>query len=75
MEARASRRHLDAHDLEAILGVTQKLAAPFDLSTMLTEVVAAAKQVLQNRINHAPKDETRWREGWFNRCNSYARGL
>ncbi|HWB05542.1 MAG TPA: hypothetical protein VG796_21165 [Verrucomicrobiales bacterium] len=36
---------------------------------------AAAKQVLQNRINHAPKDETRWREGWFNRCNSYARGL
>jgi len=46
MEARASRRHLDAHDLEAILGVTQKLAAPFDLSTMLTEVVAAAKQVL-----------------------------
>jgi hypothetical protein len=36
---------------------------------------AAAKQVLQNRIDHAPKDETRWREGWFNRCNSYARGL
>jgi hypothetical protein len=36
---------------------------------------AASKQVLQNRIAHAPKDETRWREGWFSRCNSYARGL
>jgi hypothetical protein len=36
---------------------------------------AASKQVLQNRIDHAPKDETRWREGWFSRCNSYARGL
>ena len=36
---------------------------------------AAAKQVLQNRIEHAPKDESRWRDGWFSRCNSYARGL
>ena len=46
MKTRAPRRHLAAHDLEAILGVTSKLAAPFDLGTMLTEVVAAAKQVL-----------------------------
>jgi phosphoserine phosphatase RsbU/P len=34
-------------DLRAILGVTNALAAPFDLMTMLGEVVNAAKQVLQ----------------------------
>jgi len=33
--------------MEAILGVTSALAAPFDLMTMLAEVVSAAKQVLQ----------------------------
>ena len=32
--------------MEVILGVTSALAAPFDLMTMLGEVVAAAKQVL-----------------------------
>jgi len=32
--------------MEAILGVTSALAAPFDLMTMLAEVVNAAKQVL-----------------------------
>jgi phosphoserine phosphatase len=32
--------------MEAILAVTTKLAAPFDLMTMLAEVVSAAKQVL-----------------------------
>jgi sigma-B regulation protein RsbU (phosphoserine phosphatase) len=46
MNTRPARRHLSAHDLEAILGVTSALAAPFDLMTMLAEVVAAAKQVL-----------------------------
>ena len=39
-------RPLSARDLEAILDVTKALAAPFDLMTMLGEVVAAAKQVL-----------------------------
>jgi len=37
---------LSARDLGTILGVTRSLAAPFDLMTMLGEVVAAAKQVL-----------------------------
>jgi len=46
MNIRTPRRHLSAHDMEAILGVTSALAAPFDLMTMLAEVVAAAKQVL-----------------------------
>ncbi len=34
-------------DLEPILAVAAKLAAPFDLTTMLREVVDAAKQVLE----------------------------
>ena len=33
--------------MEAILGVTSALAAPFDLMSMLAEVVSAAKQVLK----------------------------
>ena len=37
---------LGVSDLEVILAVTSKLAAPFDLMTMLSEVVNAAKQVL-----------------------------
>jgi phosphoserine phosphatase len=42
------RDHRDqwAREVEPILAVASKLAAPFDLQTMLTEVVDAAKQVL-----------------------------
>src|SRR5690348_15658134 len=40
------QRPLSRRDLEAILDVTKGLAAPFDLTTMLGAVVAAAKQVL-----------------------------
>lgn len=36
---------------------------------------ASAKRVLGKRIANAPKDETRWKAGWFSRCDSYARGL
>ena len=46
METTQRRRRLSAEDLETILGVTSALAAPFDLMTMLGEVVGAAKQVL-----------------------------
>lgn len=37
---------LSARDLEPILAVAGKLAAPFDLTTMLSEVADAAKRVL-----------------------------
>lgn len=47
MSAKPGQRSLSARDLEAILAVTSKLAAPFDLFTMLEEVVSAARQVLQ----------------------------
>ena len=46
MSALASSRGLTVPDMEVILAVTSKLAAPFDLMTMLSEVVNAAKQVL-----------------------------
>jgi len=39
-------RHIGPEALTQILDVTRKLAAPFDLATMLTEVVRAAKRVL-----------------------------
>jgi phosphoserine phosphatase len=45
MDSVASRG-LSSEDMQAILGVTTALAAPFDLRTMLAEVVNAAKQVL-----------------------------
>ena len=47
MSTQAPQRSLSVRDLEAILGVTRALAAPFDLTTMLGEVVNAAKQVLR----------------------------
>ena len=47
MSVRAPQRALSARDLEPILAVAAKLAAPFDLRTMLVEVVGAAKQVLK----------------------------
>jgi len=37
MSARASQSRLSVPDLEAILAVTRKLAAPFDLMTMLAD--------------------------------------
>jgi len=38
---------MTARDLEPLLAVAAKLAAPFDLRSMLVEVVEAAKQVLK----------------------------
>ena len=38
---------LQVAELEQILEVTRKLAAPFDLTTMLSEVVDSARKVLQ----------------------------
>ncbi|MDH3439107.1 MAG: SpoIIE family protein phosphatase [Gammaproteobacteria bacterium] len=39
-------QQLEAESLNQILDVTRKLAAPFDLDTMLTEVVNAARTIL-----------------------------
>lgn len=42
-----------------------------------SEFAAAAKRVLSRRIANSPKErgEIRWREGWHNRCSTYARPL
>ena len=47
MSKRSSQRRLSVSDMEVVLAVTSKLAAPFDLLTMLSEVVSTAKQVLK----------------------------
>jgi len=41
------------------------------------EFAASAKRMLSRRIENAPADrgEARWREGWHNRCDTYARPL
>lgn len=44
--AASSARSLAPEELEQLLQVTRKLAAPFDLHTMLEEVVEAGKRVL-----------------------------
>jgi phosphoserine phosphatase RsbU/P len=46
MSAPPTHPDLSVRDLEPILALAGKLAAPFDLTTMLREVVGAAKQVL-----------------------------
>lgn len=42
-----------------------------------TEFAAAAKRCLDRRIKNSPKSrgEKRWREGWHNRCDTYAKPL
>ena len=57
-----ARQGLDQDQLRWILGLTRKLAAPFDLSTMLEEVVDAAKGALDAEggtvwLYDAPSDE------------------
>jgi hypothetical protein len=42
-----------------------------------TEFAASAKRALNRRIANSPPErgEARWREGWNNRCDTYARPL
>lgn len=42
-----------------------------------TEFAASAKRALSRRIANSPsaRGESRWREGWNNRCDTYARPL
>ena len=41
------------------------------------EFAASAKRMLDRRIKNSPpgRGESRWREGWHNRCNTYGRPL
>ena len=42
-----------------------------------TEFAAAAKRVLDRRISNSPpaRGEARWKEGWHNRCDTYAKAM
>lgn len=57
-----------------LLQVLQEMPAT-DAAGAPAAFAAAAKRTLVRRIAAAQKDEGRWRAGWFNRCDSYARGL
>ena len=46
LHSEPSRRSLSTQDLKPLLEVTRHLAAPFDLVTMLDEVISAATQIL-----------------------------
>jgi hypothetical protein len=58
-----SSQHLRTETLEQILEVTRKLAAPYDLTHMLSEVIEAARTVLHapsvSRRHEASRDNAR----------------
>lgn len=61
-------------------GLLQVLAGMRDVAAgpaAATEFAASAKRVLSRRIANSPpaRGEQRWREGWHNRCDTYARPL
>jgi hypothetical protein len=61
-------------------GLMQVLGEMRDVSAgpaAASEFAAAAKRVLDRRIANSPpaRGEARWKAGWHNRCNTYARPL
>lgn len=61
-------------------GLLQVLAGMRDVPAgpaAAAEFAASAKRLLDRRIANAPaaRGEARWREGWHNRCDTYARPL
>lgn len=60
--------------LMQVLGEMQEVPAG---ATAAKEFAAAAKRVLDRRIGNSPpaRGEARWKEGWHNRCDTYARPL
>jgi hypothetical protein len=51
-------------------GMNSVLAGP----AVASDFTASAKRALSRRIENSPPErgEARWREGWHNRCNTYA---
>ncbi len=61
-------------------GLLQVLAGMRDVPAgqpAAAEFAASAKRALGRRIENSPpaRGEARWRQGWFNRCDTYARPL
>lgn len=64
------REHYNGH----FWGLKQVLAemSPCSTSTMaVNEFIRAAQLLLSERIAHAPRNESTWRTGWFNRLETY----
>jgi hypothetical protein len=59
--------------LQVLGGMNNVLSGP----AAATEFAASAKRALSRRIANSPPErgEARWREGWHNRCDTYARPL
>ena len=58
-----------------LLQVLLEMRGTPDASVAPREFSRAAKAVLERRIKLAPKSESQWRRGWFNRCDTYARAF
>lgn len=57
-----------------LLQVLEAIPNSASESTILNQFIAAAKDVLLARVNHAPieRHEERWLKGWYRRLDSYA---
>lgn len=57
-----------------LLQVLENMKGAETGKTALTEFSNSAKFVLQRRVNNSDpsKNERKWLQGWFNRCNTYA---
>ncbi len=58
-----------------LLQVLQSMRGQPSGQAAVVEFSEAAKSTLDRRIRNAPRDESRWRKGWFNRCETYKRAL
>ncbi|HUF60436.1 MAG TPA: hypothetical protein VMN36_00045 [Verrucomicrobiales bacterium] len=58
-----------------LLQVLQGMRGQPSGQAAVVEFSDAAKRALERRIRNAPRDESRWRQGWFNRCETYKRSL
>lgn len=57
-----------------LLQVLENMKGTETGKSALTEFSNSAKTVLQRRVNNSDpsKNERKWLQGWFNRCNTYA---
>lgn len=57
-----------------LLQVLENMKGTETGKSALTEFLNSAKFVLQRRVNNSDpsKNERKWLQGWFNRCNTYA---
>lgn len=54
-----------------LLQVLEHMPIVHEPEHALEQFADAAKKVLEKRVAHAPRDESRWLPGWCNRINTY----